>query len=180
MIVVGIDVGISGGLASLTGDSHSPTATVIPMPIIEGTPAKGSKAGSKSMIDILGVKKWIEGLSDGSGVSTGPIVALEIQHPMSKQGVTSMFNLGRSYESLRTLALVMGWRLILVQPQRWKNEILNGTTKDKSAAIQWSMARYPQVDLNVGVRKVIYHDGMADALCIAQYGLQEINKSQPS
>ena len=147
------------------------------MPIIEGTPAKGSQKGSKSKIDIVGVRDWILMSSVGMCLESGKIViALEIQHPMAKQGVTSMFHLGESYGMLEALPQIMGWSLIQVQPQRWKKEILAGTTKDKTAAIQWCLARYPALDLNVGIRKVIHHDGMADAACIAQYGWQELTK----
>jgi len=147
------------------------------MPIIEGTPKKGSQKGSKSKIDIVGVLRWIQMASVTAGVPQNTCtVILEIQHPMAKQGVTSMFHLGESYGMLEALPQVMGWNLVQVQPKRWKNEILAGTTKDKTAAIQWCLGRYPQLDLNVGIRKVIHHDGMADAACIAQYGWQELTK----
>ena len=146
------------------------------MPIIQGTPKKGSQRGSKSKIDIVGVRRWIQDVMTIARPDDSPVVILEIQHPMAKQGVTSMFHLGESYGMLEALPQVMGWGLVQVQPQRWKGEILAGTTKDKTAAIQWCLGRYPGLDLNVGVRKVINHDGMADAACIAQYGWQELTR----
>jgi len=179
MFIVGIDVGINGGIAAMSGEAGVECIQATPMPIVEGTPKKGALRGTKSKIDIKGVLKWITEVRAAYVLHPGnPVVTLEIQHPMSKQGVTSMFHLGESYGMLEALPQVLGWSLLQVQPKQWKNAILCGTTKDKSAAIQWCLARYPTLDLNVGIRKVIHHDGMADAVCIAQYGWNEIMKSR--
>lgn len=162
MFVVGVDVGIGGGLAVLSDKLTRST----PMPIFKGVE-------SASKIDIVGVKKWIEDavvayvMAGGGNVI--PTVVIEIQRPMPKQGVTSMFHLGESFGLLQALPLTMGWPLRLVQPKSWKNVVLEGTAKDKTAAIEYVRAKYPNIDINVGVRKVIYHDGMADAVCIADY-----------
>ena len=165
MLTIGIDVGIGGALAAISDR----VKLAVPMPIFEGT-----KGGSPSKIDIVGVKRWIESAWQAHMLAGGtheyPTVVVEIQRAMPKQGVTSMFHLGESYGLLQGLALAMGWPLKLVQPKAWKKGILEGTAKDKTAAIEYVRAKYPTIDLNVGVRKVIYHDGMADAVCIAVYG----------
>lgn len=171
IIVVGVDVGINGGLVAMSED-RTVVGTV--MPIIQGC-AKGTK----SKIAIQEVSKWIDLAKqqlDKAG-SCSVVVCIEAQRPMPGQGVTSMFHLGESFGLLQAIPLLRGWRLTVVQPQRWKKGILEGTAKDKAAAIQWCLANHPTLDLNVGIRKVIHHDGMADACCIAQYCMnQELGK----
>lgn len=162
MLVIGIDVGIGGGLAALS----EKVAAATQMPIF-----KGDESASK--IDIVGVKKWINDMYQAHTLAGGlpctPTVVIEIQQAMPKQGVTSMFHLGESFGLLQGVPLIMGWPLRLVRPKSWKNVVLEGTLKDKTAAIEYVRAKYPQIDINVGVRKIIYHDGMADAVCIADY-----------
>ena len=63
----------------------------------------------------------------------------------------------------------------LVTPQAWKKTVLAGTTKDKSAAVQFCRRAFPGVSLTPG-RKRVPHDGMADALCLAEYGRQLMAK----
>ena len=165
MLAIGVDVGIGGGLAALSDKVKQ----AIPMPIFEGT-----KGGSPSKIDIVGVMKWIQSMELAHRMAGGspclPTVVIEIQRAMPKQGVTSMFHLGESYGLLQGMPLALGWPVKLVQPKAWKAVVLAGTAKDKTAAIEFARSKYPDIDLNVGVRKVIYHDGMADAVCIADYG----------
>jgi crossover junction endodeoxyribonuclease RuvC len=57
----------------------------------------------------------------------------------------------------------------LATPQRWKGVVLHGSAKDKDAAISWCRRAFPDVALvPPGCRKP--HDGMADALCLLEYG----------
>lgn len=162
MFVAGIDVGIGGGLSVLSDKIKA----AIPMPIFKGVE-------SASKIDVVSVKQWIQRMYDAhvaaGGMQCTPTVVIEVQRPMPKQGVTSMFHLGESYGLLQGVAIISGWPMRLVQPKSWKNVVLEGTAKDKTAAIEFVRAKYPGIELNVGVRKVIYHDGMADAVCIADY-----------
>ena len=47
--------------------------------------------------------------------------------------------------------------------------VLLGLTHDKAGAVQFCTARWPQTDL-VLPRCRVPHDGIADALCLAEYG----------
>lgn len=170
MLSIGIDIGVAGGVAAISAVSQS----VIQMPIFEGT-----AGGSKSKTDIVAVRDWIlsqwrlyrQTLADRGMPDDATIcVTLESVHAMPGQGVTSMFNFGMGFGMLQAMALCEGWRLQLVTPQAWKGSILAGTPKDKTAAIEHVRATFPALDLNVGVRKIKYHDGMADAVCLAEYG----------
>jgi crossover junction endodeoxyribonuclease RuvC len=143
--LVGIDPGMSGGIAIIRdGDVTS----LFPMPVID----KGMNA--KAIRDIIHVADF---------------VIMEKASAMPKQGVTGVFHFGEGYGMLQGIVLTLGIPLRLVTPQAWKKEILAGTTKDKAAAIDYVMRVYPSVNLiQPGHRKP--HDGICDAVCIAEYG----------
>jgi crossover junction endodeoxyribonuclease RuvC len=57
----------------------------------------------------------------------------------------------------------------LVTPQRWKGAVLHGTARDKQAAIAYCSRVFPGVSLvPPGCR--VAHDGLADSLCLLEYG----------
>ena len=59
--------------------------------------------------------------------------------------------------------------VLLVPPTVWKKRVLLGFTHDKAGALQFCASRWPTTDLVLpGCRKP--HDGIADALCLADYG----------
>lgn len=53
--------------------------------------------------------------------------------------------------------------------------ILANTAKDKQAAIDYCTANYPSISL-VPQRKRTPQDGIADAICLAAYGLHRQDK----
>jgi crossover junction endodeoxyribonuclease RuvC len=57
-----------------------------------------------------------------------------------------------------------------VPPQAWKKAVLAGTAKDKAAAIAYCSRRFPAASLLATPRSTKPHDGLADALCLAEYG----------
>lgn len=98
-------------------------------------------------------------------------VLIEKAQAMPGQGVTSMFNYGKGFGLILGVCEALGIPYRLITPQAWKKLVLAGTAKDKDAAINFVRRAYPGVDLTPG-RKVKPHDGMADAVCIAEYGLR--------
>ena len=95
---------------------------------------------------------------------------IEKVHAMPGQGVTSMFNFGMGYGLLRMALAANQIPYQLVTPQAWKKKVLAGLPKDKSSAINYVARKYPNVDLIPG-RKRTPHDGIADAICIGEYGI---------
>lgn len=99
------------------------------------------------------------------------LIIIESVHSMPGQGVASSFTFGRGFGRLETIPEVLGIPTELITPQRWKNSVLAGTAKDKAAAVEFCQRRHPSVDLILPrCRKP--HDGMADALCMAEAGLR--------
>lgn len=147
--VVGIDPGLRGGLALVISQAD-PAAYVEEMPI----------AGKE--IDAAELALFLRGWAPD-------VVYLEKVGPMPKQGVVSVFTFGVGYGIVKGVVASLGVRLELVTPQTWKAQVLAGTKKDKDAAVDYCRRAYPLVKLvPKGCR--VAHDGMADALCLAEYG----------
>lgn len=152
MIYLGIDPGLSGGLAAL---STICTFTGFPRPM----PLAGGE------IDALNIAETVTDLRMADDV----IVCVEAVHSMPKQGVASTFKFGKGYGMVLGALAAVSARTELVTPQAWKKAILAGTAKDKDAAIAWCRRAYPSVNLLATERSRVPHDGIADALCIAEY-----------
>jgi len=125
MKIVGIDPGISGAICFLKG---SDVRAVIKMPTFEYTVGIGNKKKKKNMVDAKAVGELI--------IQFNPqIVFIEKVGAMPGQGVTSMFNFGLSTGILYGICGAIGVDVVDVRPQAWKKIILEGTDKDKNAAI---------------------------------------------
>lgn len=155
MIFIGIDPGRSGGIALI--DESIGEIRVMQMPML----------GHE--IDTVTFKDFIYSTSPSRLTAHHSMLAgIEKVGAMPKQGVTSMFNFGFSTGMIHGMLATLHIQRKIVTPQAWKKEILVGTAKDKEAAIEYCAATYPSISLiPTGCRKP--QDGMADALCIAEY-----------
>lgn len=97
------------------------------------------------------------------------LIAVESQHAMPKQGVSSMFSIGRGLGIWEGLLAGMGFPFQLVQPREWQKLLtgLPGNPKDRSVA--YVSRKYPQVDLRATDRCKKPHNGKADAITIAEW-----------
>ena len=153
MTVIGIDPGKSGGVAGIPGaDSEWAPAWA------EEVPTCGKEIDGHEL-----ARKLREIAPE--------MVIVEKAQAMPKQGVTSMFNYGRGFGLILGVLEGLAIPYRLVTPQAWKNKVLAGTPKDKSAAENYVRKAYPTIDLSPG-KKRTPHDGMADAACIADYGIR--------
>jgi crossover junction endodeoxyribonuclease RuvC len=155
MKYVGCDPGLHGGCAVI--DDVSRTAAAIPMPV------SGGEVDSAALAD------WIRSLGGDC------VAAVERVSSMPKQGVASTFKFGTGWGMVRGVLATLRVSTLLVTPQAWKKVVLAGTQKDKDAAISWCRQAYPSVNL-VLERCRVPHDGLADALAIAEF-LRLRNKS---
>lgn len=145
MNVLAVDPGQKGGIAFLT-DHH---AEAVPMPMV------GKDIDVRAIVEILRTKS-VE------------LVVLEKVHAMPKQGVSSTFTFGYGVGVIVGIVETIGLPLRWVTPQAWKKIVLAGTGKDKDAAIAHVRQAYPSVSL-VPPRCRTPHDGIADAICIAEW-----------
>lgn len=148
-MIIGIDPGKAGAIAYITPEGG---VGAVPMPL------------SGKELDAHAVSRL---LFDNQP----SMVVIEKAQAMPGQGVTSMFNYGKGFGMLLGVCEAMKIPYRLITPQAWKKIVLAGTAKDKDAAVNFVRRAYPSVNLTPG-RKVKPHDGMADAVCIAEYGLR--------
>jgi crossover junction endodeoxyribonuclease RuvC len=149
---IGIDPGLKGGLAYITNQ----TIKAMPMPIA------GNELDTKTIIHFLTEEEF-------------PVVCIEAVHSMPGQGVSSTFKFGFGTGMLHGIVRALGLPLITVAPQTWKKAILAGTDKSKEAAIDYCMRKYPTLNLYPTERSKKMSDGMAEAVCIAEYA-KKINQ----
>ncbi|WP_419833081.1 hypothetical protein [Endozoicomonas atrinae] len=150
-IIIGIDPGLTGGIAILDSRNKE-LIRVEDMPIIP--------EGGKKKVSGHGLMKLIGGYTRHQV----EMVYLEKVGARPGQGVVSMFNFGRSYGAVEAAVSLMGFPLTYVTPQRWKRSAgLMGTHKDASRGKVLDL--YPDADVH---RKK--DNGRADAVLIARYG----------
>lgn len=149
MIILGIDPGQSGGFCIVSGASIA----CRPFPF----------AGKELDVQAL-VGMW------GNLAREPSRAVIEQQHARPISSKVAMFSLGRNYGTILGLLGALGIGTEIVTPRGWKDDILQGVSdKDKDAAIAYVRRVFPYVDLTSGGRHKP-HDGMADAVCIAEYG----------
>jgi len=153
-MIVGIDPGQSGGVAYI--DLEGCRSWAEPMPTLGKD------------IDAYAVSDWLRDWQPDT-------VIVEKVHSMPKQGVVSMFRFGLGFGRILGVLEALAIPYRLVTPQEWKRVVLAGTAKDKDAAIAFARRAYPHIDLTPG-RKRTPHDGIADAVCLADYGRQLIGR----
>ena len=151
MNIIAFDPGQKGGIAI----HHLGITTAHPMPL----------AGE--VLDLPSIANLIRSHSP-------ELAVIEKVGSMPGQGVASTFTFGCGYGQLQGLLAGMGIPFELVTPQAWKKLVLAGTPKDKDAAIAYCRRSFPDVPL-VMPRYRNAHDGIADSLCLLQYGLRQFD-----
>ena len=96
--------------------------------------------------------------------------------PMPKQGITSTFTTGMSFGLLQGVCVGLEVPVELVQARGWQKVMLAGMAqKDtKAASIKRCLELFPSVSLLATPRCKKPHDGMADALMIAEFGKRRL------
>lgn len=148
--IVGIDPGVKGGIAII--DRNGITAEIMPI-------------RDSSEIDIPAITSYLIGLIK-------PTIYIEKVHSMPNQGVASTFTFGKGFGKLLGMCEALELPYVLVTPQKWKQSVLAGFNWKgrKAASIEYCSCRYPELDLRATKRSRKVHDGICDALCIAEYG----------
>lgn len=93
--------------------------------------------------------------------------AVEKVHAMPGQGSKSTFNFGENYGFIKGVLEAFSIPYQEVIPQKWKKEY--SLSADKNQSIKTAKQLFPDVDLRKSNRCRKDHDGMAEALLIAEY-----------
>ena len=146
MIYIGIDPGKNGGIAVINPDKvWTHVYTEEDLLLILGYYAEDKQA----------------------------ICYLEHVHAMPKQGVSSTFNFGMNFGFIQGVLRAYNIPYELVTPQKWKKEF--SCTSDKNTSISVCKRLFPGVNLRRTEKCTKDHDGMAEALLIAEYGRRHYN-----
>ena len=102
-----------------------------------------------------------------NGIDGSVFCVVEHVGAMPGQGVTSCFSFGRGFGFILGLLTANCIPYELVRPQRWKKEF--GCTSDKNTSIEVARRLFPGVDLRRTPKCTKPHDGVAEALLMAEY-----------
>ena len=153
MRIIGIDPGLSGGIAIL---DDLKVFDMFDMPIMSEGKKNKNQLNSAQLVNII--KKHI--LPNGE-----TFVIVEQVSAMPGQGVTSMFNFGQTFGSIKGICAALGLPIFYVRPAKWKKhfELIN-SSKDASRTKVIEM--YPSISARLTKKKDV---NKADAILIARY-----------
>lgn len=90
---------------------------------------------------------------------------------MPGQGVTSMFSFGENFGFIKGLLEAFGIPYELVRPQKWKKEF---SISEKNQSVEVCKRLFPGESLKRTPRCKKDHDGMAEALLMAEYARRRL------
>ena len=150
-VMIGIDPGLTGAVAYVGSSIYS----VYDIPVM----AKGKGAGKvKYQVNPAELARVLRQIGKDK-------VFLERVSSMPGQGVASMFSMGDTFGCIRGVCAAMGYEVEIITPQSWKKHFKLG--KDKEVVRAKAIELFPDVELPL--KK---HHNRAEALLIAQYGMQ--------
>ena len=155
MIYIGIDPGKNGGIAYIQD-------TDISKVLLKNTLMNTIIFDENTMITLL--RRFNP---------SNCVAYVEHVHAMPNQGVSSTFNFGMNFGFIQGVLKAYGIPYELVTPQKWKKEF--SCTSDKNTSIEVCKRLFPSVNLKATDRCTKDHDGMAEALLIAEYGRRHYN-----
>tara|TARA_Y100000817_G_scaffold95102_1_gene74074 strand:+ start:128 stop:619 length:492 start_codon:yes stop_codon:yes gene_type:complete len=153
MRIIGIDPGLSGGIAIL---DDLKIFDIYDMPIMSEGKKNKNQLNSAQLVNII--KKNI--ISNGD-----TFLIVEQVSAMPGQGVTSMFNFGQTFGSIKGICAALNLPIFFVRPAKWKKHFdLINSSKDASRTKVIEM--YPSISPRLTKKKDV---NKADAILIARY-----------
>ena len=153
MRIIGIDPGLSGGIAIL---ENNKIKELFDMPVMAD--GKKNKRQLNSALLVKLIKDNIKNLED-------TVMIVEKVHAMTGQGVTSMFNFGQTFGAIKGICAALGLPIFFVRPAKWKKhfELINSS---KDASRTKAIEMYPAISDQLSKKKDV---NKSDALLIARY-----------
>tara|TARA_B100001173_G_C16000355_1_gene553173 strand:+ start:265 stop:756 length:492 start_codon:yes stop_codon:yes gene_type:complete len=153
MRIIGIDPGLSGGIAIL---DDLKIFDMYDMPIMSEGKKNKNQLNSAQLANII--KKNIISIED-------TFLIVEQVSAMPGQGVTSMFNFGQTFGSIKGICAALNLPIFFVRPAKWKKHFdLINSSKDASRTKVIEM--YPSISPRLSRKKDV---NKADAILIARY-----------
>jgi len=167
ILYIGIDPGKSGGIVAVSNGG-----TVI---------AKQSMPLLGDSLDVLAIYDLFTSLM----VNYNPVVVLEDVHSIFGSSASSNFTFGYVCGAIEAIVLCQRMKLIKVQPKEWqktawvnsdivykpkKADQKKASIDTKATSLSAATRLFPNLDLRKGERSKIAHDGIVDALLMAEVG----------
>lgn len=164
----GIDPGITGAVVSFDISDDAPKINHISkMPVEPKASGKGNQINAAGFSLDLFAHMQTAGIQSPDQVL---VCGLEKVHAMPGQGVTAMFNFGRSLGVLEGCVGALRLPLMYVRPQAWKKRYgLAGKDRGKEASLAMFQQREPQWDISTYTKTI--QIGIADAYFIGRTAL---------
>ena len=167
MIICGIDPGISGALAAYDTAQEK-------FIWLEDMPTIASGTSGKKMINPFALCQSIETINAVHKSKSSTLeVIIEQVSAMPGNGVTAMFNFGRSFGIIEGVVCAMKLPLHMVRPATWKKSM--GYTNDKEV-IRADMIRHYPYFADLLKRKLDADRAEAMALCL--YHRKRVNANR--
>jgi len=141
MKIIGIDPGLSGGIAVM---ENNKVLNIFDMPVMpEGK--KNKRQLNSAQLSIL-IK---ENIKSNENVA----IVVEQVNAMPGQGVTSMFNFGQTFGAIKGICAALELPIFFVRPSKWKKyfELIN-SSKDSSRTKAIEM--YPALSNQLAKKKM--------------------------
>ncbi len=153
MRIIGIDPGLSGGIAIL---DDLKIFDIYDMPIMSEGKKNKNQLNSAQLVNII--RKNL--IPNGN-----TFLIVEQVSAMPGQGVTSMFNFGQTFGSIKGICAALNLPIFFVRPAKWKKHFdLINSSKDASRTKVIEM--YPSISSRLSKKKDV---NKADAILIARY-----------
>ena len=153
MKIIGIDPGLSGGIAVL---ENNKVLDMFDMPVM----SEGKK--NKRQLNSAQLVKLIK---DNIKPDEEITVVVEQVNAMPGQGVTSMFNFGQTFGAIKGICAALSLPIFFVRPAKWKKhfELINSS---KDASRTKAIEMYPNMSDRLSKKKDV---NKSDAILIARY-----------
>ena len=153
MKIIGIDPGLSGGIAIL---EDNVIKVLFDMPVMSD--GKKNKRQLNSALLVRLIKDNIKDTED-------TVMVVEQVNAMPGQGVTSMFNFGQTFGAIKGICAALGLPIFLVRPAKWKKhfELINSS---KDASRTKAIEMYPSISEQLSKKKDV---NKSDAILIARF-----------
>ena len=155
MKIIGIDPGLSGGIAVL---ENNKVLDIFDMPVMSEGKKNKRQLNSAQLVKILK-----DSLKNDKEENVSVVV--EQVNAMPGQGVTSMFNFGQSFGAIKGICAALNLPIFFVRPAKWKKhfELIN-SSKDASRTKVIEM--YPSLSSQLSKKKDV---NKSDAILIARF-----------
>ena len=155
MKYIGVDNGLSGGIAVIEGTK---VHELITMPTVQATDTRGE-------YDVHAIVKLLKRYPDAR-------VIIEKAHAMPKLGTVSAFSFGKLYGMMQGITAALEMPMSIVHSKTWQKEMFRdlNSSNTKQASVIIAKQLYPEQSFLPTERSKKPHDGLTDAILIATYG----------